>query len=160
MKTAHQMVLPMLWFLQVSRMSDLTTRETTNGVYYFTFTAFKPIGRLLVSQVLVASILMLLLAAPLLFRLGVSLNGEAFLAVVFGALFIVMLAALLGILTKGKKLFEVVFFMMTYANINGIPFVDYFGGYEHHRYYLAQLTFLVITLMSVTFLMRKKQLKK
>lgn len=160
MKISHQIVLPTLWFLQVSRLSDLTTKETTNNVHYFAFTAFKPIGRLLVSQVFAAVILMLLLATPLIIRLGLSLNFSGALALVLGGVFIVMLASLLGILSKGKKLFEVLFFMISYANINGIPVVDYFGGFEHHTFYLAQLAFLVIILVSASFLMRKNQLNK
>ncbi len=157
---SHQMVLPVLWFFQVNRLSDLTTKETTNNVHYFAFTSFKPLARLLVSQVLASVVLMLILASPLLIRLGLSLNIEGILAVILGGIFIVMLATLFGLLSKGKKLFEVVFFMMTYANINGIPFVDYFGGFEHPKFYLAQLVVLVLILVSASFLIRKHQLTK
>jgi hypothetical protein len=71
-----------------------------------------------------------------------------------------MLAALLGILSKGKKLFEVLFFMITYANINGIPFADYFGGFKHDKFYLLQLIVFTIILGAVGFLVRKNQLNK
>ena len=63
-------------------------------------------------------------------------------------------------LSKGKKLFEVLFFMIAYANINGVIFLDYFGAFEHHKFYLAQLIALVVILVSVSFLARKHQLKK
>ena len=159
LKIAHQIVLPILWFLQVSRLSDLTTKETTNNVHYFAFTAFKPIGRLLVSQVFAAVILMCLLASPLIIRLGISLNVEGVLAVIFGGILIVMLAALLGMVSKGKKLFEVLFFMISYANINGIPFADYFGGFEHNNFYVLQLAILVIIVGSINILVRKQKLK-
>ena len=159
LKMSHQMVLPILWFLQVSRLSDLATKETSNNVHYFTFTSFRPIGRLFLSQVLASIILMLLLASPLLFRLGLSFNFSAILLVIFGGIFIVMFASLLGMLSKGKKLFEVLFFMIAYANINGVVFADYFGAFEHHKLYLAQLVFLVVILVSVSFLIRKYQLK-
>lgn len=159
-KIAHQIVLPILWFLQVSRLSDLTTKETTNNVHYFAFTSFKPITRLLVSQVFAGIFLMLLLASPLLIRLGLSLNISGVLALILGGIFIVMLASLLGILSKGKKLFEVLFFMVSYAIINGVPFVDYFGGFDHSQYYLIQLAVSTIILGSVSFLLRKNQLNK
>ncbi len=159
-KMSHQMVLPILWFLQVSRLSDLATKETTNNVHYFAFTSFKPIGRVLVSQVLAGVVLMLLLASPLLIRLGLSLSFSGVLALIFGAIFIVMFAVLLGILSNGKKLFEVLFFMIAYANINGIVFVDYFGGFEHPKFYLIQLAVFTIVIGSVGILIRKWQLNK
>lgn len=120
-------------------------------MHYFAFTAFKPIRRIFTSQLLAAVILMLLLAVPLIIRLAVSPNFTGVLAVILGGVFIVVLAALLGILSKGKKLFEVLFFMVTYININGLPFVDYFGGFEHHQFYVAQLTFLIMILTSASF---------
>jgi hypothetical protein len=103
---------------------------------------------------------MLVLAFPLLVRLGISLNFTALISVLVGGIFIVLLAATLGIVSKGKKLFEVLFFMITYANINRIPFVDYFGGFEHHQVYLIQLTILSALLGSISILMRKFQLEK
>lgn len=156
---SHQIVLPVLWFLQVSRLSNLTTKETTNNVHYFAFTSFKPIARLLSSQLLAASILILLLASPLIIRLGVLMSFSAVLSVVFGGLFIVMLASLLGILSKGKKLFEVLFFMITYVNINSIPALDYFGGFTHNLMYLTKLIVVIIILGFVSFFIRNHQIK-
>ncbi len=159
-KIAHQIILPILWFLQVSRLSDITTKETTNNVHYFACTAYKPLGRLLTSQLLAVAILMLLLAFPLLIRLGLTLNFTGVLSVIFGGILIAMLAALLGILSNGKKLFEVLFFMITYANINGIIYADYFGGFEHDQFYLLQLLTLIIVMLVISILMRKLQLDK
>lgn len=160
LKLAHQMVLPILWFLQVSRLSDLATKETTNNVHYFAFTSFRPFRRLLISQVLAGVILMLVLASPLLIRLGLSLNFSDVILVCLGGIFVVLTATLLGLLSKGKKLFEVLFFMVTYANINSIPFADYFGAFEHHKFYAVQFTLVILVIGSVGFLTRKYQLKK
>lgn len=157
---SHQMVLPILWFLQVHRLSDLTTKEVTNNVHYFAFTAFKPIRRLLFSQLISGIILMLLLALPLLIRFLVMANFTAVISVLLGGVFIVLFATALGILTKGKKLFEVLFFMITYANINGIIFSDYFGAFTHHPYYLIQLGLFILFLGAITILTRKAQLEK
>lgn len=156
---AHQMVLPILWFLQVGRISNITTKETTHNVHYFAFTAVKPLGRLLVSQLVAAIALLVLLATPLLIRLGMTVNVEGVFAIVLGGILLVVVAAFLGILSKGKKLFEVTLFMVTYATINGIPFVDYFGALEHPTFYLAQLAVLVIFFGSASFLLRKHQLR-
>lgn len=157
---AYQFALPILWFLQVGRLSDLTSKELMHQVHYFAFTSFKPLGRLLTSQLVVASLLLIGLALPLLIRLALSGQFIGVLAVVLGALFVVMLAALLGMLTKGKKLFELLFFMLTYTNINGIVYTDYFGAFAHHDLYLIRLSILVIILAISSFMVRKLQLKK
>lgn len=160
LKIAHQIVLPILWFFQVSRLSDITTKETTNNIHYFAFTSYKPIGRLFLAQLLSSIILILVLAIPLIIRLGVSFDYAAALSTVLGGIFIVLFAALLGVLSRGEKLFEVIFFMITYANINSIPFTDYFGGFEHQQYYLIQLAIIILLLGSASFLFRIKQLRR
>lgn len=158
---SHQLVLPVLWFLQVSRLSDITTKEIRNNVHYFTFSAYKPLGRLLISQITAPIILMLILAAPLIIRLLIANNLSGVLAVGLGAILLVLLAAVLGLLSRGNKLFEVLFFMLTYANINRIPFVDYFGGFQHHNsYYLGGLFILLLCAGSLIFILRTYELKK
>ena len=159
-KIAHQIVLPILWFLQVGRLSSLTTKESIHNVHYFTFTSYKPLRRLLISQLFAGYLLMLVLTLPLLIRLTISSQYTSVFAVVLGALLIVLLAATLGILTKAKKLFEVLFFMVTYVNINGISFVDYFGGFEHSPFYLMQLLLVILLFGVISILKRKSQLEK
>lgn len=159
LKTSHQLVLPILWFLQVHRISDITTKETTSNMYYFALSSFKPINRLLLSQITAAIILMLALAAPLIIRLAITLNFISALAVISGGVLIVMLSALFGILSKGKKLFEVFFFMLAYANINGIDSIDYFGGFKHGDSYLIWLLSIITIFGSIIFLKRKYELE-
>ena len=154
------MVLPVLWFLQVHRLSDLTSKEITNHIHYFSFSSYKPLSRLLVSQLLSAIALMLLLALPLIIRLGITTNFEGVISIILGVVFIVSLTAFLGILTNRKKLFEILFFMITYANLNRIPFTDYFGGLTHSDFYLIQLGLISIFLISLSVLRRKHQLSQ
>lgn len=160
LKIAHQMVLPILWFLQVSRLSDLTTKEITNNIQYFSLASYRPISRLFVSQLLAGIVLMLLTALPLIVRLGLLSNFSEAVSVTLGGILIVVSAALFGIISKGTKLFEVLFFMITYANINGIVLVDYFGGFEHHSYYMLQISALIIIGMSISFIKRNYQLRQ
>ena len=47
---AHQIILPVLWFLQVSRWSDIATKEKTNRIHYFTYASYKPVSRLLLQH--------------------------------------------------------------------------------------------------------------
>ena len=159
LKTAYQFVLPILWFLQVSRLSNLTTKEITHNVYYLAYASYKPLGRLLVSQLGAGIILMLFLALPLLVRLLTISNFTAVLSIALGGVFIVLFAATLGILAKGKKLFEILFFMMTYAIINGISFFDYFGGLTEQPYYIFRLFSAILVLGLVSFMVRKVDLR-
>ena len=157
LEIAHQIILPILWFLQVARLSELVTKEIHHNVYYFAFTSYKPIVRVLVSQLLAGIVLMLFIASPLIIRLLIQVNFIALSSVVFGGIFIVLFAAGLGIITKSKKLFEVVFFLLTYANINKIAFVDYFGGLTNQLN--TTVLFLCAALLLVSLKIRMYQIK-
>jgi hypothetical protein len=156
---AYQIVLPILWFLQVNRLSNLTTKEVTNKVHYFAFSSYKPITRLLSSQLFAAVILMFVLSLPLIIRHLIAFDYSASISVFFGGIFIVILAALLGVLSKGAKLFEVLFFMIAYANINGVLVFDYFEGFEHQAFYVLKLAFISIVLGCLCAFVRTYQLK-
>ncbi|CAM1344215.1 hypothetical protein [Tenacibaculum amylolyticum] len=156
---AHQFVLPILWFLQVSRLSNLTTKEFTNKVHYFAFASYKPIQRLLVAQLAASVMLLLFLAIPLVVRVAIISNFTALLSIILGGIFLVFLAASFGIITGGKKLFEVVFFMITYMNINRVPFTDYFGALSQSNLLSIKLAIGTIVLGSIVFSIRKYQLK-
>lgn len=160
LKIAHQMVLPILWFLQVGRLSDLTTKEAANRVHYFVFSSYKPLSRLFVSKVFAAIMLMICLALPLIIRQGLLANVFAIITILLGSIFIVVFAVFLGMVSKGKKLFEVLFFMITYANMNSIPFADYFGGLEHQTSYFTGLLILVMVLGGLSVFLRTYELKK
>ncbi len=160
LKIAYQIVLPVLWFLQVSRLSELTTKEVTNNVHYFAFSSYKPLSRLLFSQVLAGIILILFLAIPLIVRLAFMANFTAVFSVILGSIFITLLASTFGIITKGKKLFEALFFMIAYANVNAIPFMDYFGGFTEQSYYIFKLLCSIVVLGMISFIVRKLNLTK
>ena len=159
MNVAHQIVLPILWFLQVGRLSELTSKEFSNEVHHFTFSSYRPLSRLLTSQILAASLVLILLAAPLIIRYVISGDILAITSIVLGGIAIVLFAAFLGILSKGKKLFEVLFFMISYANINGISFLDYFGGFNHDVSYLMTMASIVAILGALGYLLRNYQLR-
>ncbi|WP_456441315.1 hypothetical protein [Psychroserpens sp.] len=160
LKIAFQIVLPILWFLQVNRLSELTTKEVTNNIHYFAFASYKPLSRFLVSQVLAGIVLILFLAIPLIVRLAFIANFTAVFSIILGSIFITLLASTLGIVTKGKKLFEVLFFMIAYANVNAIPFMDYFGGINHSLGYTMKLIITITVLAFISFYTRKFELKR
>jgi hypothetical protein len=156
---AHQFILPALWFLQVTRLSDLSAKEKMNGLHHFTYASFQPLRRLLSSQIIAGVILLVLLAAPLIVRL--MLNGDiiSVLSISAGAVFIVASAVCLGILTGGKKLFEILFFLLAYCNMNRIPFTDYFGGLETNLTHLVVTSLVSAGLLIIGYTFRNYELR-
>jgi len=155
---AHQFILPVLWFLQVGRWSDLTTKEKTNRIHHFTYAAYQPLRRLLPSQLIAGIILALVLASPLFVRYAIAQQFLPIAGIVAGGIFIVLFAACLGIISGGKKLFEVLFFAITYMNINRIPFADYFGFSPTYTSILLVLT-LSLLLAALSGLVRSYEIR-
>ena len=103
---AHQFILPVLWFIHVSKWSKLTTKEIENRTQLFAAVSYKPIARLFGAQLVSAMICMLVLSFPLVIRLIVSAHWVSVIAVLLGSAFVVTLAALLGQVSKSSKLFD------------------------------------------------------
>ena len=133
LEIAYSYLLPILLFMQVTRWSELATKEKTNRVHYFAYASYKPLQRLLPAQMLSGLIFALLLSLPIILRS--TLNGDGFtvIHIINGNAFIVLLAVALGILSGGKKLFEIIFFLLTYAVLNKVPATAYLGGLPHQN---------------------------
>jgi hypothetical protein len=157
---AHQIVLPILWFLQVGRWSDLATKEKTNRIHYFTYASYKPLTRLLPAQVISGIILSLFLAFPLIIRYLIGMQFSSVLSIVMGGVFIVLFAVALGILSGGKKLFEILFFLFTYTNIEKVPFTDYFGGINQGTNYFVLIAALIAFLAFMSFQLRRFEIRR
>jgi hypothetical protein len=157
---AHQIILPALWFLQVGRWSDLATKEKTNRIHYFTYASYKPLTRLLPAQIMAGVILSLVLASPLLIRYLIGMQFQPILSITLGGIFIVFFAVALGILSGGKKLFEILFFLFTYANIQLIPVTDYFGGVHYRASYLGLIAVLTGILAVLSFMLRRIEISR
>lgn len=157
---AHTMVLPILWFLQVHRWADLVSKEKSHQMHYFIFSSYKPVQRLLSAQWLAAYAIAVTLALPLILRY--ALTGDLLLVatILTGALFIIALSSFLGIVTEGKRLFEILFFFITYLNVNGAPFTDYFGAINQSASYLTLLAGITLALVALSFLFRQWELKR
>ncbi len=158
LEIAHEFLLPILWFLQVNRLSDLTTKEKFHRVHHFTFAAYQPLKRLLPGQLLSGVLLLLAVATPLLVRQVVALHFLSVAGIVAGSVFLVLLAAGLGIASGGKKLFEVLFFLLTYANVNRVPFADYFGFHASALSVSIVLT-LCTLLLAISFAVRSYEIR-
>lgn len=145
---AHTYILPVLLFLQVTRLSDLATKEIINRLHYFTWSSYKPLQRMLPSQLLAGIIMIAGLALPVLLRYIVTGDFYSVLNIINGAAFIVLLCVCLGILSGGKKLFEILFFFITYCVIEKIPVADYLGAMPH----ASQIGYMMVILMLNVFL--------
>ena len=148
---AHKFILPALWFVHVTKWSTLTTKELENRMQLFAAVSYKPVVRLFNAQFVAAIICMLLLALPLIVRLFVLGQLVSLSSVLLGSVFVVVVAMLLGLVSKSSKLFEVLFFILTYANLNVVPPLDYFGALHSNPSYLATLVMLVLATMGITY---------
>jgi len=141
---AYIYLLPVLWFLQVTRWSEISTKEKANRLHYFTYASYKPLERMLPTQILAGIVLALALALPVVLRRAADSNFIAVINVINGSAFIVLLAVALGIVSGGKKLFEVTFFMLTYLAVNRIQATDYLGSLPHPHVWLYIGTMLCV----------------
>jgi hypothetical protein len=158
---AHTYILPVLWFLQVTRFSDLATKEKTDRVHYFSYASYKPLFRMLPAQMLAGIVLAVLLALPLMMRYLIILDGYAVINILNGSVLIVLSAICLGIISGGNKLYEVLFFLLTYSIVNKIPVADYLGSqsYDDPLGYVFIIGSLNVGLAVTSFLARSYQTK-
>ena len=156
---AHQFILPILWFLQIGRWSDIATKEKSNRIHYFTYAAYQPLKRLLPSQLLAGITLAIALAMPLVVRYIIALQFLQVAGIFLGAIFIVVLAVFLGMISGGKKLFEVLFFLVAYANMNQIPFADYFGAMWENQTPALLVLMLAGAMVVASWLIRGYEIK-
>lgn len=156
---ACSFLLPVLLFLQVSRISDLSTKEKTNRIHYFTYASYKPLQRMLPAQIIAGFSLLLVLALPVICRLLLASNYMAMLQVINGSLFIILLSTCLGIISGSKKLFEILFFALTYIVFQGIPQMHYLGAlaFENYAGMMGIILMINILLLICSFTLRNYQ---
>jgi hypothetical protein len=100
------------------------------------------------------------LALPMIVRLAILGGFYGVVAVLTGALFIPVTAITLGAVTRGSKLFEILFAITIYESFNGIPFLDLMRAIESSRvigmayYFFGSSLGLII----IAFMVRKRQL--
>lgn len=159
LQVAYSFLLPVLLFMQVGRISELTTKEKTNRVHYFSYASYKPLQRMLPAQIIAAFFLLIVLALPVIGRLLMASNLMAMLQVMNGSLLIVLLSVCLGILTGSKKLFEILFFALTYIVFQGIPEAHYLGAiaFENYGGMVVIILMINIFLLICSFAIRNYQ---
>jgi len=153
---SHRYILPLLWFLQISAWSDLASKDETYRTHYFVASSYQPLQRLFIARLVAGILLALFVAGPLLIRYMFSLDIMSLINIIFGALFIVMLAVFFDVLTKSKKFFEILFFFLIYSNMNLVPFADYFGAIHSTTGYTVSMLVLILILFSSSYILKRK----
>ena len=114
---------------------------------------------MLPAQILAGILLSIVLALPIIVRYIINFNIDAVINILLGAIFIVLLAVCLGIISGGKKLFEIIFFMLTYAVTQKIPAIDYLGATPHQdsANHMVIIAILILSLGTLSFFVRNYQ---
>lgn len=156
---SHIYLLPVLWFLQVTRWSDISTKEKSSRVHYFSYASYRPLVRMLPAQFMAGILFAIILAIPVLLRYLVLLDVFSMLYILNGAVLIILSAGCLGILTGSSKLYEILFFLLTYCVVNQIPFTDYLGSQQHPnpQHFLLILVSLNVAFAVVSFVVKSYQ---
>lgn len=157
---ALKTVLPIFWFLQINRWADIATKEKFFGTDKLIYSTYKPLQRLLVSQILAGIILAILMAMPVILKLILNSQILVMFEVILGSIILVSFAVCAGILSGGKRFFEIVLFMITYLSVQGAYFLDYWGGSHSSISYVASQFLIVITILCVSFLVRQYAIKR
>jgi hypothetical protein len=92
-------------------------------------------------------------------RYAISGQGLGVISIINGGIFIVLLAVCVGIISGSKKLFEIIFFLITYIVTQKAPLADYLGAIDHGNYtgYLMVMLGLNALLALISFSVRNYQ---
>ena len=160
MEFSYKVALPLLWFLQILILSKLGSREVTHRCNEYIFSSAFPLRRQLPATLSASVLILLTLAIPLLLKVLFTGDLYGVYAIIGGAVFIPSFAITSGILTGGSKFFEVIFTIIVYGILDGIPYIDFTGAIPGSRElgvanYLLTITALLLIL---AFLGRKRQI--
>lgn len=159
LSVALKFLLPILLFLQIGRWADLATKEEFFGTDAFVYSTYQPLRRLLTAQVSAAVLLGVVLALPVILRLLIGAEPLAALQVVLGILLLVAFAVCSGIVTGGKRFFEVVFFVVTYLLLAGGDVFNYVAGPGPEPAYALWCVGLAVGLLTLAFAVRSYRIR-
>lgn len=149
--------IPLFFLFLALKISNLFTRDYYNRTTYISETGFRPIRRILIAKIISGWTFIVLLMSPILIRFTIQ---EPILALYLlnASLIMIMISCLLGIISKSNRPFEILLIIVVYANINKVPFLDFYGGLHHSLNYLLSLVLLniFILIINLTFLYLKE----
>lgn len=118
---AVRLVVPLAWFWALARWSQHGARAEMHDVARLLASAPAPIRRQLPLQWLAGVAMGLVLALPVLLRLVAGGDVATVLQALAGAGLVSSLALACGALSRGPRLFELLFLILTYASVQRVP---------------------------------------
>jgi hypothetical protein len=155
---ARSGVLVAAWLWPLLRWSDLGARDARHGTEAFVLTAPRGLVRVLPAAWLAGVLLAAWIGSGVGVRLLATGDAAGFTAWLAGALFIPAMALALGLLSRGNRLFEVLYTVLWYIGpAHRTPELDFMGMTGASR----PLTWLVATavLLAVATAVRARQLR-
>jgi hypothetical protein len=147
LEITHLMILPILWFWQITKISSISIKEIESQTELYIFAAYRPLWRQLLSRIGALVGWLWFLALPLLLRLLMEGNVYGFAGVLSGGIFITMSSLCLGEWLESKKLFEALFSASIYMLLNKAPFIDFVNAITENKGTLTFPIYLTISLM-------------
>lgn len=159
LETALSIGLPIFWYSQVNRWSDLCTKEHDFRTDAFIYCTYKPLERLLVSQIIAAISLAVFLAIPVIIRLCLAMRFFEAIQIVTGAILLISFSVFSGILFKGKRFFEISFLLITYITVISGRDASYITWSVNSEVHILFQLVLILLFLSLSFWLRKLKLK-
>jgi hypothetical protein len=155
MEIIYQFIIPFLLVCHIKRISDLTVKDRLLRTDCFTLSSYKPIQRLFLSRIVAGFLICFFSLIPIMTILLFEINLMAILILFNGIIVLNLVAAILGMITQSKKLFEVIFIFLTYANINKVSIFDYYGATNQSPRYLVMMLSISLMLTILLILFKK-----
>jgi hypothetical protein len=143
-------LLAVAWIWLIVPLNELGNRETQQRTDGMIFSAPRAAFSLLPALWLAAISLLAVTGSGALVRYAMQGRPDQVAAWLSGVLFIPALAAFLGTLTNGRRLFEIVYVVWMYLILNGIRFLDFLGaspGTPWPAYMLASVILLAVAVL-------------
>jgi hypothetical protein len=156
MSVVHTMVIPLLMLWLVNVFSRLGNREHKHDMLKIIATI--PGGKLkqIIYSLIAGLLIALLLTLPIIIRLFAAGHFIGVFAVLSGVIFVPSFAMFLGEFTKTNRMFEMLFIIMTYAIVNGVPVAMYMG-YPTRPSVLQAVAYLIAGIIFAAFAVFKRK---
>ncbi|MBK8903967.1 MAG: hypothetical protein IPM53_22485 [Anaerolineaceae bacterium] len=150
-------VLPITWLWPTLIWSSLGNRELRHNVSQMVFSSAFPLMRQLPAAWLAGFTVAVVTGSGAAIRFLGAGDSASLLVWVSAALFIPTLALALGVLSNGRKLFEVLHVSLWYLALNKVAAVDYFGANSSGN--VGFFMPLTLILLVIAFIGRARQLQ-
>jgi len=119
------MVVPVVWFLQVNHVAALFSKEYESATDSYFFVTYQSSRRLFLLQFFIGVMFLCLLALPaFVVSILQGYPGAAF-SLLLAAFVVISLSAFFGVLTQQRRLSEIILFVLTYLSVSDIPLLDF-----------------------------------